>query len=475
MATRLSSRLATLLAALHLTVISAVPFKVVTLNTLAQSKAEPKPTGMPSLTNIEILAKKRWLKATLQTHIADANVDFATIQEVDISEKSGEGKTESSSLDDVLAWAASNGYTAFHSQKNPKPSPKKPDDVAVVLMKATSFQTPPQCEPIGEYPWKLMLCENVIPIGSSEAINILAGHAPSSGENSNLFTDKLDKVTKAQMIIGDMNMDASELDQSCNKLDMSFLPGARFEIFPAKGSPDEALATTAKDAYIYRELSQALDNTDSFKGVPEEKATCAAIKCVGDETNECCDLTNEGDKFVDGDKVICKYASRICALQDKKNKKEVQVLAGPAGSTEAGLQAFAEGINLKTLYEEIGCADTKCQSVASETLLNNMHRTIMQEDLIAVRKPLSFQQTPSPFIFPMEMTSEGKVQKVLDDGRTKELAETRGYPNGAWPSDHFLVTAVLELPEPEPKPKKNIAQKAIGYLRKKYDSIIKRH
>uniref|UniRef100_A0A0G4H0D1 Endonuclease/exonuclease/phosphatase domain-containing protein n=1 Tax=Chromera velia CCMP2878 TaxID=1169474 RepID=A0A0G4H0D1_9ALVE len=446
---------------------SAQAFSVVTVNSLAQTSCQAKPTGMPSFTQNDINNKKGWLLTMLTEQIANKNIDFATVQEVDAAPGSGKSNKDSS-IDDVMAWAEDEEYIAIHTQPNPnaKPSDKAPNDVAFVLLKKSSFpdatvnsctfRSDKETGHLSKWLW----CEG-LKIQGGQPINVLAGHAPSSGPDFN-NAEFQERLKAATMIVGDMNMDASGLKagtSSVNAGDLTVYPDA-----------DSGLVTTAKDAFKYRKLSQAMENTHGFQNAVADdsgETTCTDIQCKPKQQQQedtesdqqddepCCDLTNEKHPYmvtIDGtlqnDKNVCKYASRICALADKKNKAELKMLAGSDGDTTDRLREFVDKIDLKSLYTSIGCADTDCGSLSQDNLLDHMQRTLMQEDLVAIKAPLSFETKSTPYVYPLEMTTAA-ILKENDNGQTKQQAQARGFPTGAWPSDHFLVAVEIVVPEEE--------------------------
>uniref|UniRef100_A0A0G4HEJ0 Endonuclease/exonuclease/phosphatase domain-containing protein n=1 Tax=Chromera velia CCMP2878 TaxID=1169474 RepID=A0A0G4HEJ0_9ALVE len=424
MLARMSSYSAGALLALLLMLSPTEAFKVVTLNTLAQNMCDPKPGGMPSFTESDKTTKKNWLTDTLTKQISEKAVEFATIQEVDVGDGTG---VTGSSLDDVLAWAAKEKYTAFHSVPEPltKKNAKK-RFVSVALLKV-----PGTCETIGNHTFRWLWCKGLTFDGVSKSINVLAGHAASSGVVGEASqSDVLNEVLKeADVVIGDMNEEnAAPLERM------------GYTVYPQSES---GIATTAKDAFIYRKLSQACENTESWENIVQwEKEYCKDLKCDGEwsEDAKCCTFTNEKEAFMPGDGSAdfntCKYSTRICGETDAEFVGQLNKLLGSLGKTK-------DSLSLPDMCKEIGCATKECKALTGEGL-KQRKRTIKQEDMIALKAPLKFG-IPS-MVYPMEMSVDPSATahtRAYDGGALARTAMERGYPNSAWPSDHFLIAATI--------------------------------
>jgi len=277
---------------------------------------------------------------------------------------------------------------------------------------------------------------------NGKKILVMAGHADST-------PNQLTNITA-------YSPDIVLIDANQNGAAALTAYGDNYAVYPW----DESTMTSQKNVYFYRKLAQALENTDFFKYLPENKTTCAKLVCSEDNTENCCGVGGKYAKTTetthnfnstdfmpvrqpsirptppeyftstdfDSSKVFektCQYASRVCGDYGGKNTAEMLKL----------LQQQDDAINEENVAEATKSFDLATLAGlirydAPEPSWNKISKA--QEDLIIYKK-----ETVG--------CVSGEVYPSFTSGEYAEAGKTEGFPNMVWPSDHLLVTAEVTV------------------------------
>jgi len=242
------------------------------------------------------------------------------------------------------------------------------------------------------------------------SITVMAAHAtPNFAEAVVLYPSILE--TMPDLILMDANQKGSLAKKAL---------GGDYGIYPRQ---DDTI-TTMKSAFKYRKLYQAFEGTcklprkctadeQGFANLPDEFNTCNLLL----NSKKCGDMVSKASE-VEWEEAenVCKYASRLCGEYEPDYKREMEQFLQTHPFLKKG------DFELKRIRTQLwGDGPTMQDTVPKKA----------QEDVIIFKSEIKLLS--------------GSVFPGMDNAAFTAEGLKTGYPNKEWPSDHFLVTAALEI------------------------------